>query len=154
MLRTVAVGVLLVLTSLCSMQAQSAPTAPVPSQISAAKKVFVANGGQEMDSRTRTTLDVYSGGQDRAYNQFYDALKTWGKYELVAAPADADLVLEIRLAGDGNLHLTVLDPKTHVGLWTFNQFVEFAALKGNRDKNFDHAVQSIVSDLKGLVARP
>ena len=39
----------------------------------------------------------YSGGPDRAYNEFYAAMKTWGRYELVAAPRDADLVFEIRL---------------------------------------------------------
>ena len=30
------------------------------------------------------------------YNEFYEHMKSWGKYQLVQAPADADLVFEIR----------------------------------------------------------
>lgn len=118
------------------------------------RRCSLQNGGQELDARTRTTLDVYSGGQDRAYNEVYAALKSWGKYELVGTPAEADLTFEIHLGGDGNLHLAIVDPKTHTVLWAFNEFVEFAALKGNRDKNFERALQNIVSDLKGLAAKP
>src|SRR5207302_11068504 len=62
--------------------------APLPSQIYTSKKVFVSNGGDE-------TLGDYSGGPDRAYNQLYAALKGWGPYEPVSAPADAELVFEI-----------------------------------------------------------
>ncbi len=58
--------------------------APLPAQIFTAKKVFVSNGGGD-------TLDYYSGGPDRAYNELYAALKGWRRYELVATPADAEL---------------------------------------------------------------
>ena len=64
------------------------PPAPVPSPIAAAKKVFISNA-------PGTNLPAYFGGPDRAYNEFYAAMKGWGHYELVAAPSDADLILEI-----------------------------------------------------------
>ena len=73
-------------------QPKQAPPAPIPAQILEAKKVFVANaGGDELS----TDDPLFSGDPDRAYNQFYAAMKTWGKYELVSAPADADLWFEI-----------------------------------------------------------
>jgi hypothetical protein len=81
--------------SICATQQyKPAPPAPIPAQILTAKKVFIANGGGD-ESRYDTAW--FSGGPDRAYNQFYAAMKTWGRYELVAAPGDADLVFEIRL---------------------------------------------------------
>src|SRR5258708_18387365 len=128
--------------------------APLPSQIYTAKKVFVSNAGGN-------TLGDYSGGPDRAYNQLYAALKGWGRYELVRAPADAELVFGIRFAtpilgekvsggGGGNtpvssspvkypqFRLAILDLKTHVLLWTFTERVQSALLQGNRDKTFIH----------------
>src|SRR2546426_12838397 len=65
--------------------------APLPRQIFTAHKVFVSNAGGD-------TLGDYSGGPDRAYNQFYGALEEWGRYEMVAAPADAELILEVRFS--------------------------------------------------------
>jgi hypothetical protein len=73
---------------------ETAP-APLPAQIISAKKVFIANAGQESNPNAGI-FGKYSGGINRAYNQFYSALKNWGRYELVSNPADCDLVLEIR----------------------------------------------------------
>jgi hypothetical protein len=85
-------------------QQQPTDAAPVPAQIMAAKKVFVSNAGEERNPAG--DLD-FSGGPDRAYNQFYAAIKNWGQYEVVATPADADLVLEIRLAAVNGARETV-----------------------------------------------
>jgi hypothetical protein len=138
--------------------------APLPAQMLTARKVFISNGGDE-------TLGDYSGGPDRAYNQLYAALKGLGRYELVAAPGDAELVFEISFAtrivaedvsggGSGNtpvssktvkdshLRLAILDLKTHALLWTFIEHVENALLQGNRDKNFDLAMAALVNKLK------
>ena len=91
---------------------------------------------------------------DRPYNQFYAAMKDWGRCELVSSPSDADLVLEIswvlsdtglRLPVLGQLRLVVIDPKTHVTLWNFTEYVRGAVLLGNRDKDFDHAMTTIVN---------
>src|SRR6266576_7247326 len=65
--------------------------APLPMQIFTARKVFISNAGGD-------TLGYYSGGPARAYDKLYAVLKGWGRYELVAAPGDAELVLEISFA--------------------------------------------------------
>lgn len=133
--------------------------APVPPQIAAARKVFLSNAGGES---FETVIDqtVFNGGPDRPYNQFYAAMKSWGRCELVSSPADADLVLEIswtlsdtglRLPVLGQLRLVVIDPRTHATLWNFTEYVRGAILLGNRDKNFDQAMTTIVNRLKILM---
>ena len=64
------------------------PAAPAPVPIFSAKKVFVSNATGEI----RLPL----GNPDLAYDEFYAAMKSWGRYEIVSSPADADLVFEIR----------------------------------------------------------
>jgi hypothetical protein len=131
----------------------------VPAQIGAAQKVFISNAGGES---LETVIDetVFNGGPDRPYNEFYAAMKSWGRCELVSSPADADLVLEIswvlsdtglRLPVLGQLRLVVIDPKTHVTLWNFTEYVRGAILLGNRDKNFDQAMNTVVGRLKSLM---
>lgn len=126
------------------------PPAPVPSQILAAKKVFISNGGED------SWLD-YDPKHDPSltYNEFYADIKSWGKYELVSTPTDADVVFEIHLVFQERfpqLQLLILDPKSHITLWTLHQ----AAVAANRDatarKNFDKAMNSLVATIKGLVA--
>lgn len=59
-----------------------APDAPVPPQILVAKKVFIANaGGDQMTPDDPS----FSGGPDRAYNQFYAAIKSWGRFSIVGS---------------------------------------------------------------------
>ena len=101
--------------------------APVPAQILTAKKVFISNAGED-----GTSLAVLERGEaNRPYNRFYAAMKSWGRFELVGAPSDAELVFEVRLTsqlsecGCGGapfsspqLELTILDAKTHFKLWT------------------------------------
>ncbi len=98
------------------------------------------------------------------YNEFYAAMKSWGRYELVATPHDADLVFEVRqttmqpqrshpLRGDNNpeydsqFHLTIRDAMTHETLWGLTGHAQTAILQGNRDKNFEQALAGIVAEL-------
>ena len=70
-------------------------------------------------------------------------MKSWGKYELVTAPADADLVFEIRYVSgfsDSQLCLSIVDPKTHFVLWPFIQHVQSSSRETARRKNFDQAM--------------
>lgn len=130
----------------------------MPPQIAAAQKVFISNaGGSSLDAILDET--IFNGGPDRPYNQFYAAMKSWGRYELVSSPADADLVLEIswsltdtglRLPVLGQLRLVIIDPKTHITLWNITEYVQGAMLLGNRDKNFDEAMTTVVNRLKIL----
>ena len=59
---------------LTAQQSKQVPPAPVPQQIVMAKKVFVANAGSEDRSSDEPE---FSGSAERAYNQFYAAMKTW-----------------------------------------------------------------------------
>jgi hypothetical protein len=54
------------------------PAAPVPAPILQAKKIFIANAGGEQPWYSD---GQFSGGTDRAYNQFYAAVKARGRYE-------------------------------------------------------------------------
>lgn len=141
---------------LIAQEPSAALVAPVPPRIASAKKVFISNAGEE---RNPSGDFYFSGGPDRAYNQFYAAMKGWGRYELVLDPADADLVLEIRLGDipqgfDNELRLVLFDPRTHVTLWTFSEHAEPAGRQKTRDAAFDQAVSRISDDLKKLVAAP
>jgi hypothetical protein len=90
-------------------------------------------------------------------------MKDWGRYELVSSPADADLVLEVswvltdtglKLPVLGQLRLVVIDPRTHVTLWNLTEYVRGAMLLGNRDKNFDQAMNTLVARMKSLTTPP
>jgi hypothetical protein len=150
------VAVIILLSGSFLRAQEAAPAAPVPPRIASAKKVFISNTGEQRNP----SGDLYfSGGPDRAYNQFYAAMKDWGRYELVLDPADADLVFEIRLANvaqgvDTELKLVLLDPRNHVTLWTFSEHAEPAGRQKTRDAAFDQAVSRISDDLKKLVAGP
>jgi hypothetical protein len=153
---------ILVLGTLASAQQPKLPApvaAPVPPQIAAAHKLFISNAsGASVE--TVTDEMVLNGGPDRPYNQFYAAMKNWGHYPLVSSPADADVVFEISwLLTDtadiknpvlGQLRLRVVDPKTNITLWTCAEYVGGAILLGNRDKNFDRAMNALVSRIETL----
>ncbi len=145
-----------------AQQSKETAPAPVPAQIGAAQKIFISNAG---GASLETVIDetVFNGGPDRPYNEFYAAMKSWGRYEVVSSPADADLVFEIswaltdtglRLPVLGQLRLVIIDPKTHITLWNLTEYVRGALLLGNRDKNFDQAMNTIVARLKALTVPP
>ena len=137
-------------------QTAEAPAAPLPTQIFTAKRVFISNAGV---------------GTDRNYNEFYAAIKSWDRYELVAAPADADVVLEIGFSTQitgvsgskesgcdssnaSQFKLVLLDAKTRIVLWTFTETVHPFARQKTGEKNFDDAINKLVDDLKALTAQP
>lgn len=158
-------AVMLALSSALPAAAQQGQaTAPVPAQIGSARRVFISNVGEGCSPFGQT---AFSGGAGRPYNQFYAAMKTWGRYELAPSPEDADLDFEINLACpaagenvvkggstgptyDPQLRLLILDVRTHIVLWGIAEHVEVAILQGNRDKNFDRALAQLVTDLKQL----
>lgn len=147
----------------CPLWGQTSPEeapAPVPTQIARAKKVFVSNCGEE--SNFRAVHDHwYSGGPNRTYNQFYAAMKEWGRYELVSAPDEADLVFEIgfndrseALMNMWQIKLVIVDLKTRIPLWTLTKYPEPAGMTKNRERNYDLAMAGLMDDLKSLVAAP
>ena len=140
------------------------PPAPVPTQISSAKKVFVSNaGGDELDPRR---FDFRAVDPNRVYNQLYASIKAAGKFQLVLAPADADVVLQARFSqsvtalefhiggsGDPILKLAVLDPKSNVLLWAFSETVPAATgphSQQKREDNFNQALTKVLNDFNSL----
>jgi len=122
--------------------------APVPVQILTAKKIFITNG------------DAYLlfGIPNLAYSEFYASLKSLGKYEFMQTPADADVVLEVRIEVvvpvANVLRLAILDPKTGILLWRITEQVQPWAREATGRKNFDEAMANLVSDLNKLIVSP
>ena len=162
-----AVLMLTLLSSFTAAQTKQIPPAPIPTQISTAKRVFVANGGGDDPGISES---FFNRDVDRAYNQFYAAMKSAGRYELVGSPAEADLLFEIRFlvqpsdtkvfkgdtfgpTYDPHFRLEIRDPKTNALLWGFTEHMEWAILQGNRNRNFDQASARIVTDVLALGTR-
>jgi hypothetical protein len=154
------VTALAAIPALNAQQNKATPSAPVPVGIITGKRVFISNAGVD-----GTSLAAFKrvGDPNQPYNEFYAAMKNWGRYELVGAPADADLVFEIRFAAPlvavGNvntygpeLELAILDSKTHFRLWTFTAPVEGAVRKATWDKNFSQGMASLMANVENLVA--
>jgi hypothetical protein len=134
------------------------PPAPLPSIVVNAKSVFLTNGG----------------GSDLAYDTFYSEMKSWGKYELVGSPDQADLIVEISYHVDHNgtrvwstnntyngttqvhstelvdpqLVLTIYDAKTKNSLWETVDHRRLARREKNREKETINSAQRLVEELK------
>jgi len=159
-------GLTMISSVVLQAQSEMAPAAPIPSQILAAKKVFISNAGGDFDS------NLWSGGPIRPYNEFYAAIASWSRYELVSTPGEADLVLEIGLADPimgvtgskesgcdsyktPQFRLALLDPKTHMLLWVIRSAPgNMNGLQKSRDKKIEDALNKLVADLKALTAQP
>jgi hypothetical protein len=144
-------------------------SAPVPTQIGAAKRVFVSNMGGECQNFKSPGLNFGMGQPLRhgqvsatvptAYEGLYWALKDWGRFDLVLTPSDADLIFQIRVIcpsikeGHPVLELQILDPKTGIALWGFSENADPADLQKNRDTNFERALARLTQDVKALFAR-
>jgi hypothetical protein len=160
-IRAIFCTVFAVASASISVSVAQQPPAPIPSQIISGKTVFVSNASGENASA--------NADPNLAYNEFYAALKSWGHYDLVAAPGDADLIFEIRYiialglvnVQDGNggsaidpeFILVIRDPKTHVLLWSFNESVHKEKKQTGRQA-FDQALAKIVDDVKKLAIQP
>ena len=160
-----AVGVLIAaVMTVGTALAQEVATAPVPPALGIAKTVFVSNAGAD----SGLFPHPFSGGADRGYNQFYAMVKSWGRFELVNDPAQADLVFELRLHAPNGpqnadktkgasdplpmFRLTILDRKTHYVLWALTESIERANLQKTHDHNFDDALGLLGGDLKAVVS--
>ncbi|WP_263375200.1 hypothetical protein [Granulicella aggregans] len=92
-------------------RAQYIPSTPKPPQLAAAKSVFISNnfGATYADS-------------DRMYDEVYSAVQHMNRFSIVTDPSSCDLILEFRFGnaftGPGLVFLNVVDPKSHVVLWS------------------------------------
>jgi hypothetical protein len=134
------------------------PPAPIPAQILAGKKAFIANAGTNFPY-LNAYIASHTGAPNGLYDEFYAAMKNWGRYELASTPAEADIVLEISLIGafpagsEPFFQLRIIDPKTHTVLWTLVQDVlAGSGREASRIKAWDQALENIVDNLKSLVS--
>jgi hypothetical protein len=132
-----------------AQQPATTPPGPVPPAILAAKKIFLSNSG--------APSAFYSGGQNRAYNQFYAALQNSGFFEMVGDPVDADLVLELQLfdsgPGSGTFKLLIYDRKTHFLLWTLLEPINICSRQKTCDANFDEALPVLLLNFEKLAGK-
>jgi hypothetical protein len=138
-----------------------APQGPVPVQIAAAHNIFLVNDGADAN---------FPLSADRSYSEIYARLQSWGHFQLVTSPAQADLVFRLReiapitgVTGDRNgvysidspaFQLTIKDPKTNVSLWTITSPVQLAGRKKARERWLNIALINMVSRVKVLANQP
>jgi hypothetical protein len=127
--------------------------APVPTPLLNGKKAFIS---YELGDVTAFP-DSYSGGPERAYGEFYSAMKTWNRYDLVADPNDADVVFAVRFVEPSNtvpqIRIGVADARSHITLWGFVEQVDPKFLKKNRDAAFTASVKLLIADIQTLIAQ-
>jgi hypothetical protein len=139
---------------LSSALAQQTFVAPVPTEILAAKKIFISNGGTDSFSPAeRYTSEAY-----RAYNQLYGALQKSARFQLVSTPAEADLVIEVStqvaVKAQDRVRLTIYETKSHYILWRLDSWVRLSLRRATSDQNFDAAVTKLASDFEKLASPP
>lgn len=138
---------------------------PLPAPIVTAHKIFVSNAPGD-------ALPASFGGPARPYHDFYAAMQSWGHYQLVSSPTDADLILEISFShpivgvnvmsssGGGSasamlLKLVIVDPKTNIPLWWFTESFSpksgFSHRNETLDSNFHASIAALVDDVRKLV---
>ncbi|MFP5236830.1 MAG: hypothetical protein ACLGSD_13090 [Acidobacteriota bacterium] len=163
--RRALISALLLSASTVFAQLRNAAPAPVPPAILHAKTIFLSN--QSADSGL--IPDIYSGTPDRGFNELYAALQASHRFTIVSDPAQADLVLSLRLVAPIDVaaardeprpqgfpqplplfRLAIYDRPTHYVLWTLTEPIQKALLQHNNDKNFDHAVIALAADLQRL----
>jgi hypothetical protein len=156
----VCLGLVALLGEVTAVAQEPAPAAiaPVPSLLLSAKKVFISNAGAD----SGLFPHPFSGDPDRAYNVFYANVVSWGRYQIVATPAEADLVFELQLmapSGPSNadktkgasdplpmVRLVIYDRPTHYVLWALTESIAPADRQKTHDHNFDEAVSNLVLD--------
>jgi hypothetical protein len=142
-------------------QTAAPPVGPVPSQIPSAHTIFLVNGGADHN---------FPLTGDQSYNAIYTALQTWGHYQLVSTPAQADLLLDLReiapitdvTGGRGGVYsvtspafqITFKDAHTHTALWTLTSPVQLAGRKATRARWMNIAITNVVSRIKVLANQP
>lgn len=127
--------------------------APVPAPLVNGKKAFIS---YELGDVTAFP-QAYSGGPERAYGEFYSAMKAWGRYELVSDPSQADVVFAVRFSDPINtmpqIRIGVTDARSRIALWGFVEQVDFKFRKKNRDLAFTDSVKLLVTDIQTLLGQ-
>jgi hypothetical protein len=125
-------GLLLTLLTVgCAQQVVAPPPPPPPpaaviSKVTAAKKIFLSNGGVDHGFN-----QLIPGGPDVTYNELYASLKQWGYFQLVDSPSQADLIFEIRsstivheyiIKPGGNVNIASDTTEAYIPIFTLSIF--------------------------------
>jgi hypothetical protein len=137
------------------------PNGPIPAQIAAAHTVFLTNAGADAN---------FPVDENTAYTKVFTALQDWGRYQFVTAPAQADLIFQLRdIAPITNVtgyrggvytlnspafELTIIDAKTNMPLWTVTSPVQLYGSGKTEAKWFAIAMTNLVSRVKVLANQP
>jgi hypothetical protein len=133
-----------------SAQDKKQAAVTVPPQIASATKVFLSNA-----------MDMNYQDAARTYNSLYAGLKSWGRYEVVSAPGDADLIFEMRVFGGAcgettpsgactliTLNVHIVDRATRTILWSINEPWGGAGLtESGREKASKASIEQVIADL-------
>jgi hypothetical protein len=141
------------LAAIRPLVAQSAPSSMIPSQITTAKTVFIANAGEEDN-----------GLSERAYASLYQSLQQNDHYQLVPSSAAANLILELHYMAPPNIvtdgssnysfrfRLVIIDRESHTTLWSVTEFLDTNGGKVPFEQAFQTAIERISGDVKLLSA--
>jgi len=137
--------------------------APLPTIVQSAKTAFLTNGGGE--------------GAPLAFDEFYSQIKQWGRFQLAASPAQADIVIELRYVvedkgthvwsstntytnqtqvysaqvTDPQLILSIYEPKSGTLLWSTTDHRKLARFSSNRAKETVNSADRLVRDLQNRI---
>jgi len=145
----------LTLAATAAAQTPASTTAPLPIALTTAHKLFLGNAGDQQNADCL-----------RVYNDFYTGIAGLHRFEQVADPNQADLVLELHYeinlgqavaSNDSNrsvrqFRVVLIDPRSHTILWTLIEATNYALFQKNRDKNLDETVDALVHDFDLLVS--
>lgn len=136
-------------------------TGPVPAMVASAHKIFFTNGG----AAPNFPVDAA-----KTYNDVYAELQTWGYYQFVSSPQQADLIFELRsispltdVTGDRNgvypyhtpaFVLTIRDPKSNAVLWTITSPVYLVGRGQKFERWFSLSERNLLSRIKALANQP
>ena len=152
MIRLACSAALLSLTLATASAQESDPAqAPLPVPITAAHTLFLGNAG---DQENADCL--------RAYNDLYADLTKLNRFRLVPDPRSANLILEMhyeltpgQTAGHDDprrFRVLLIEPASHIVLWSLTERTNYAAFQKNRDKNLDEMVARLAADFDALTA--
>jgi hypothetical protein len=154
-------------------------TAP-PAQAAVLPKVFISNIGAGEDDREPVLFGSYTGGPGQGYNKFHAAVQSSGLYQLVTAPAQADLIFEVRYSnawrnviwppnrpGDHEHHpendnylyypqmqLVVWLRQTREVLTAVTAHIEGAVRRSTQDGNFAISIQVLLNEAAASIGAP
>lgn len=128
--------------------------APIPEEIATAKTIFISNLGADPGG-VEILLDEIKD-PDALYNRFYAAMKSWGHFQIVSRPQDADLVITLNLVDHPEvaprMNLVIFDEKSHVPLWTISEPLQGAVRKATWQKNFSTCINALIEDFKRIAS--